>query len=200
MQVKHVTVVDECKPSVAVKRSNSVEKVLAAFVPPPPRELAPWRPMIHAEDISALVYRWSSWMYSVVGAVIILQAIKLTPCFPEFPFTTFGCSLVVQGGASYMNDVVTWGLVGSLWKPFDRVLATINTVTAGVMVGHHHVGLASFPPVFSSIVSVALAVALYCKWRSSSALHANDCHGYMWWHSGWHYSLPLAASFALMII
>lgn len=66
MQVKHVTVVDECKPSVAVTRSNSVEKVLAAFVPPPPRELAPWRPMIHAEDISALVYRWSSWMYSVV--------------------------------------------------------------------------------------------------------------------------------------
>lgn len=56
-------------------------------------------------------------------------------------------SCVFQGAASYMNDVVTWGMTGSLWKPFDRILATINTVVAGLLVSHHHVGEAQFPPV-----------------------------------------------------
>jgi hypothetical protein len=81
------------------------------------------------------------------GLVLIIQAVPLSVCHPEFPFQTFGWSLVVQGWASYMNDVVTWGMHTSYWKPFDKVLASINTITSGVLVGHQHLGFASFPPV-----------------------------------------------------
>lgn len=152
-----------------------------------------------------------------------MQALPLASCFPAFPFTSFGWSLVVQGGASYMNDVVTWGCSTSYWKPFDKILATINTMIVGVVVGHHHVGYATFPPVcfdpffrsstsalltasmallqvLSAVLSLGLAVALYCKWRSSAALHANNCKEFMWWHSGWHYTLPLSASAALLTL
>lgn len=58
------------------------------------------------------------------------------------------------------------------------------------------------PPlqVVGTVLSVALATALYCKWRSSIALHANDCMDFMKWHSGWHYSLPLMASMAILTL
>jgi hypothetical protein len=176
-----------------------------------------------------------------------------------------------KGAASYMNDVVTWGMAESLWKPFDRILALINTIIAGVIVSHHHVGEAQFPPVgapvprthlqglvlissrvslalletrqtnlaaaarsqldnrdsgsnvfsrayprcftcsharrnssflalaqfVAPVLSTALVLALYCKWRSANALHVGDCASFLVWHSGWHYSLPLMASGAI---
>lgn len=47
------------------------------------------------------------------------------------------------------------------------------------------------------VLSMALALALYCKWRSANALHAMDCESFLVWHSGWHYVLPLLASGAI---
>jgi len=84
-----------------------------------------------------------------------------------------------------MNDVVTWGMAESLWKPFDRILALINTIVAGVIVSHHHVGEAQFPPVGAPvprthlqglvlISSRVLLALLETRQTNSRQLHARN--------------------------
>ena len=55
-------------------------------------------------------------------------------------------------------------------------------------------GLASFPLSAAGTLAVSIVAALLCKRRAGQARARGDCDGFLFWHSAWHYVLPLGAT------
>lgn len=80
---------------------------------------------------SAWWYRWSSFTYCGVGAMLVLRPEPMyrhaQPCCAAFPFRSMGFAIFVNGLLSYMGDTYTWGRA-SCWKTADVCFAVTNTV------------------------------------------------------------------------
>lgn len=61
-------------------------------------------------------------------------------------------------------------------------------------------GFVSYPRPPGAVLVIAVAVALFCKRRSVLAVIAGDCHGSIFWHAAWHYTLPFGAFLAQLLL
>lgn len=98
---------------------------------------------------------------------------------------------ILQGGTSFWCDVWDLGRPG-ISHPVDRVYAMSLTLQqavkwavfayAGRLCG---LAIAIFP--------VGIAAGAYIFWRSARAVDDRCARDYFWWHTAWHYFLPVAA-------
>ena len=141
------------------------------------------------------VFVVSCWTFSFLG-VLILCAAHATPSHRYPPFISyewevmFGTSMLLQGVASYMNDV--WNdfyLEGASWKLawFDRILATCNV--AYVM------GIAVRRPSTDPFVAVAITTGFGFFLPSKYFLSQRNAVGYMICHSLWHFVPTVAGTY-----
>ena len=150
-------------------------------------DIARWRPRVE----EAWWYQLSSFAYCVAGGVTLLHPEPLERHM-VFPWRCMGLSVFMNGFASYMADVETWGRP-SAWRLFDRVLATTNVLLQCAVVASALLGDASFPPESPAVLGGSVLVALACKQRAVAAFRRGDCDAYLRWHAAWHYTLPAGA-------
>ena len=74
------------------------------------------------------------------------------------------------------------------------ILATINTLVQVAIVVLGATGVASFPLAAAGTLAVSIVIALGCKFRAGRARKRGDCDAFLFWHSAWHYTLPLGAA------
>ena len=166
---------------------------IPSFETRPQRALA-WQPAEWGQAVQrAQWYRLSSFSYCAVGLLTLFRPEPFQACAPFFPTRTMGASIFVNGLFSYMGDVATWGW-HSFWKTADVILATINTLVQVAIVVLGAVGVASFPLAAAGTLAVSIVVALGCKFRAGRARRRGDCDAFLFWHSAWHYTLPLGAA------
>ena len=136
-------------------------------------------------------YQASSFAYCVAGGVTLLQPEPLARHM-VFPWRAMGLAVVINGFASYMADVETWGRP-SAWKSVDRLLATSNSLVQIAIVTLAFLTDATFPWPSPTILGSGVLIALLCKRRAAAAMRDGDCDAYLRWHAAWHYALPIGA-------
>jgi len=121
--------------------------------------------------------------------------------------------LVVQSVCSYMCDVATFGRA-SAWKPIDRFAASafvlwqccklawlemtwaeglvwVATLTAGFGCFKNSMSCLKHPPKQLRSHGASGPAALGTEVDADLGV---DLRPYMWWHTAWHFSLPLGAA------
>ena len=106
--------------------------------------------------------------------------------------------LVAQSICSYGCDVYSFGRP-SIWKPVDRTCASCFVLYQALKL----VWL-DMCAVEWVVWSLTLSVGLICFRNSMAQLKAApkrskdgetvDLRDYLWWHTAWHWSLPLGAA------
>ena len=124
---------------------------------------------------------------------------QLTLTCPLFPWQTLQVTLVIQGGLTFVGDVVTFGS-DSLWKAADVWLATLHTTVYVLFATFPTTGLATWPWTVALSQLLAATVALYCKRMGVKALKCRDANAFFWHHSMWHYFIGVGARISLYFI
>ena len=165
-----------------------------------------WRHVVYSSTPLAIIYRLSCFGYSIVGALLIIYAEPLSHCDAGFWWSVLGAALLLQGVASYMNDVVSWGRP-SVWKSIDPKMASTLFLLAGPLLGvRSAMGLFSTPSSSSTIRIwlTGCAFSFLCKcmgarasWRGRGGGLDSSCEELMGWHVGWH-GLPVFAVFCIL--
>ena len=157
-------------------------------------EPARWRPAL------PWWYKLSSCAYTLLGLQLLLcHQIDLASHGPWFPWWLISCQLVLQGVLSFMADVVSFG-TSSRWKVADALGAGSTFFTCATLVPFTWSGDLNFSGAMLRGFSVTMAVAAYCKHRSSIALRegrrdATRAPGsFVLWHTLWHLTLPVGSS------
>ena len=150
-------------------------------------EPAEWRAQVDASPI----YMLSCFAYCAAGGVTVLKPEPLERHM-LFPWRFMGLMIFANGFFSYMSDVETWGRP-SIWKPMDRLLATLNCLIQVAIVAIAASGKATFPWQSPAILGTGVVLALMCKQRAAASFRRRDCGAYLFWHAAWHYTLPLFA-------
>lgn len=157
-------------------------------------EPAEWRPRVEASP----VYMLSCFAYCAAGGLTVLKPEPLERHM-LFPWRFMGLMVFANGFFSYMSDVETWGRP-SIWKPLDRMLATLNSLIQMAIVAIAASGSASFPWESPAVLGTGVLLALVCKQRAAAAMSRLDCDAYLMWHAAWHYTLPLFAILAQLVL
>ena len=144
-------------------------------------------------------YRASPFAFCAAGGLLVLRPEPLERGLPLFPWRCTGLAIVINGFASFMGDVETWGRP-SAWKFADRVMATTNTVLQILVVVLGCSGYAKFPVESVACLGTGVGVGLFCKHRGSVAFERGDCEAFLRWHSAWHYVLPLGAILGQLVL
>ena len=116
-----------------------------------------------------------------------------------FPWQTLQVTLVIQGGLTFVGDVVTFGS-DSLWKAADVWLATLHTTVYVLFATFPTTGLATWPWTVALSQLLAATVALYCKRMGVKAMKCRYANAFFWHHSMWHYFIGVGARISLYFI
>ena len=157
-------------------------------------EPARWRPAL------PWWYKLSSCAYTLLGLQLLLcHQVELASHGAWFPWWLVSCQLVLQGVLSFMADVVSFG-TSSRWKVADALGAGSTFFTCATLVPFTWSGDLNFSGAMLRGFSVTMAVAAYCKHRSSIALRegrrdaARTPGSFVLWHTLWHLTLPMGSS------
>ena len=156
--------------------------MLGVFLGPPSDRL--WKSELRQNRLFAA----SSFTYTLLGLVVLLNRAALDRHAAWFPWTVFGLSGVAQGFLSYMGDVAA---IGTDWGRADRMLAITHTGAITLLVGTCLAGTTFFPRRAVVCLGVGLVLSLGCKAKGASALRARSLAQYVRWHGLWHLFLPL---------
>jgi hypothetical protein len=126
-----------------------------------------WRPIVFSYRPIPLLYRLSSWGFTLVGVLILMFRAAMSRCDSGFWWRTVGSGLSLQGGMSYMADVYTWGrrdLLAQIWKWGDLLLAcTLTSFCGPVMCYRMLLGSFVVDADLVSVWNLAVMLALASK-------------------------------------
>ena len=191
---------DSSEESWSLSQTKVVESLpmtrVARMIYPPGRTLPrEWKPAV---DMST-TYQASCFTYCAAGGLLLLRPDPVELHLPMFPWRTTGLLVVANGFISFMADVVTWG-ERSAWKIADILIASTNTCLQALIVVLSAAGFSSFPYPPVVALAVGLLLSLASRFMAKEAVKINDCHGFLFWHSWWHFWLPAGAIVGQMLL
>ena len=132
-------------------------------------------------------YAWSSFAYSVTGVVYLVLLHRYPSKALHAGESLDAVVWIWQGGISFMCDYVDLG-VPSWSHPVDRISATAVILWQTIkfflfLSAWSWRMLLHFPP--------ALAFGLWSFRMSCAAVSRRDAPAYFFWHTVWHFVLPV---------
>lgn len=189
-----------------ISLTRAVFKGASIFYSPEGADKVEWLPIVFSNRPIPLIYRLSSWGFSLVGVLILTFANAMIRCDPGLWWRTIGVLLCVQGWLSYMADVYTWGRrdrLSRLWKSLDVYSAAcLTSVTGPVVCCRMLLGYFLLEWDLVSAWSVGVMLALFSKImgaREARKLKDASCERLLLWHTGWH-ALPFMGVFLVVIV
>ncbi|KAL1523417.1 hypothetical protein AB1Y20_018357 [Prymnesium parvum] len=135
------------------------------------------------------LYSLSSLMFCLTGAYILL----LCHAYPQRSLYTQqyveGLLWIWSGCISYACDAVDLG-VKSWSHPIDRLSATLF-IAYNVLAYVAYARMGALPVAATIEFPLSLMSGLFCFKRSGDAVHKGDMEGYFFWHTAWHFVLPI---------
>lgn len=188
-----------------ISLSRAFSNGASIFFSPEGADKHEWRAIVFSYRPIPVIYRFSSWGFSVVGALILtFQKAMTEMCDAGFWWRTVGLGLCQQGVLSYMADVYTWGrrdLQAWLWKSLDSIFAAALTIFVGPVICYR-MWLGSFvmDGDLQSAWVVGVMLALASKIMGARAARDKDasCERVLLWHCGWHV-LPFLGVFVVAL-
>ena len=130
------------------------------------------------------VYAWSSFAYTATGVVYLL----LLHRYPTKALYSNEILIEPALWISFVCDFVDLGILS--WShPADRFCACVF-ITSQVAKFLMFIRVYSWPCLL--LFPPALGVSLWIYGRSCLAVARRDAKAFFFWHSAWHFALPLA--------
>lgn len=186
--------------------SKGASDMMMIFYSPEGTDRYEWRSIVFSYRPIPVIYRLSSWNFTVVGVLILTFANAMSQCDSGFWWQTCGVSLCLQGVLSYMADVHTWGrtdLISMMWKWLDVLSAVALTSFTGPVLCYRML-LGNFildaDLKFAWIVAVIFALgSKLMGGREARKKEKTNLERLLLWHCGWH-CMPLAGTFLIIMV
>ena len=140
------------------------------------------------------IYVASSFTYAVLAVLVYFSTNvpAYTVINENFTKLMFSIALVFQSFCTYNSDVVHIGHP-SLFHSFDRLFASLMTLSFGL-----NIWFVPNDERMMFLMVVPLSVSLLCRSRISRIRGLNH-RDFLFWHSCWHYHLPLNTALWILI-
>ena len=141
------------------------------------------------------LYGLSSWSYTAIGLLLLSHCLLCPAALAEWavghPTLALGeaCALTLQGGWSFLSDVLNIGRTSWLHS-LDRVSALTLTFLQLVKFGVIMVpGMSAYELAY---VWGGIGIGVAAKLMGSRAILDQSMAGFRGWHTVWHLELPAA--------
>lgn len=144
-----------------------------------------------------LNYKISCLAFMIPVALIILNVKKLSHCVNEINWKVWFSFLLITSFFSYQNDVNHWGEKYSLWEISDYLFAIVNLYYVLKLI----FCLFRSKEYFAGYLLIfGVLLSFISKIKSLKVYKENNKKLYMFYHSLWHYFMPLVSVFVIFSI